>query len=148
MDKTWTQDLLDFLDRSPTCYHAVAELAAKLTAAGYRPLQEHEPWTLTPGQGYFVIRGQASLAAFRVPEGPWRGFAIAAAHSDSPTFKVREEAEVSGAGKTVRLSDRFQKIEKVRVERFNLLKFDLRSSNHIGRSRQCTTYKEGCILWQ
>ena len=104
MDKTWTQDLLDFLDRSPTCYHAVAELAAKLTAAGYRPLEEHEPWTLTPGQGYFVVRGQASLAAFRVPEGPWRGFAIAAAHSDSPTFKIREEAEVSGAGKTVRLS--------------------------------------------
>lgn len=104
MDKTWTQDLLDFLDRSPTCYHAVAELAAKLTAAGYRLLQEQEPWTLAPGQGYFVIRGQASLAAFRVPEGPWRGFAIAAAHSDSPTFKVREEAEVSGAGKTMRLS--------------------------------------------
>lgn len=104
MDKTWTQDLLDFLDRSPTCYHAVAELAVKLTAAGYRPLEEHEPWTLTPGQGYFVVRGQASLAAFRVPEGPWRGFAIAAAHSDSPTFKIREEAEVSGAGKTVRLS--------------------------------------------
>lgn len=43
MDKTWTQDLLDFLDRSPTCYHAVAELAAKLTAAGYRLLQEQEP---------------------------------------------------------------------------------------------------------
>lgn len=61
MDKTWTQDLLDFLDRSPTCYHAVAELAVKLTAAGYRPLEEHEPWTLTPGQGYFVVRGQASL---------------------------------------------------------------------------------------
>lgn len=39
-----------------------------------------------------------------MPEGPWRGFAIAAAHSDSPTFKVREEAEVSGAGKTMRLS--------------------------------------------
>lgn len=62
MDKTWTQDLLDFLDRSPTCYHAVAELAAKLTAAGYRPLQEQEPWTLAPGQGYFVIRGRR----------PWR----------------------------------------------------------------------------
>ena len=66
MDKTWTQDLLDFLDRSPTCYHAVAELAAKLTTAGYRPLQEQEPWTLAPGQGYFVIRGQASLAAFLI----------------------------------------------------------------------------------
>lgn len=80
MDKTWTQDLLDFLDRSPTCYHAVAELAVKLTAAGYRPLEEHEPWTLTPGQGYFVVRGQASLAAFRGAGGTVAGIC----HRGSP----------------------------------------------------------------
>ena len=98
------QKLFRFLDESPTCYHAVANAKAALTAAGAVELRESEQWKLEKGTLYVVERGDSALVAFRVPEGPFHGFLMAAAHSDSPTFKVRETAEAASAGNTLRLS--------------------------------------------
>ena len=104
MEQEVTRRLLDFLDASPSCYHAVDNLARRLEAEGYERLREVEPWTLRTGGKYYVVRGDSSLAAFRVPGGVPAGFMLAAAHSDSPTYKVREEAEVLSAGNCVRLA--------------------------------------------
>ena len=104
MEQEVTRRLLDFLDASPSCYHAVDNLARRLEAEGYERLREAEPWTLRTGGKYYVVRGDSSLAAFRVPSGVPAGFMLAAAHSDSPTYKVREEAEVLSAGNCVRLA--------------------------------------------
>ena len=98
------QKLFRFLDESPTCYHAAANAKAALTAAGAVELRESEQWKLEKGTLYIVERGDSALVAFRVPEGPLHGFLMAAAHSDSPTFKVRETAEAASAGNTLRLS--------------------------------------------
>lgn len=99
-----TKRLLRFLDASPSCYHAAENLACALTDRGYGELSEGRPWDLTPGGRYFVRRGGASLIAFRFPRGGVTGFAIAAGHSDFPTLKIRERAELSGGGDTMRLS--------------------------------------------
>ena len=104
MEQEVTRRLLDFLDASPSCYHDVDNLARRLEAEGYERLREVEPWTLRTGGKYYVVRGYSSLAAFRVPGGVPAGFMLAAAHSDSPTYKVREEAEVLSAGNCVRLA--------------------------------------------
>ena len=98
------QKLVRFLDESPTCYHAAANVKAALNAAGAVELRESKPWKLEKGTLYVVERGDSALVAFRVPEGPFHGFLMAAAHSDSPTFKVRETAEAASAGNTLRLS--------------------------------------------
>lgn len=98
------QKLFRFLDESPTCYHAAANAKAALTAAGAVELRESEQWKLEKGTLYVVERGDSALMAFRVPEGPFHGFLMAAAHSDSPTFKIRETAEAASAGNTLRLS--------------------------------------------
>ena len=98
------QKLFRFLDESPTCYHAAANAKAALTAAGAVELRESEQWKLEKGTLYVVERGDSALVAFRVPEGPFHGFLMAAALSDSPTFKVRETAEAASAGNTLRLS--------------------------------------------
>ena len=98
------QKLFRFLDESPTCYHAAANAKAALTAAGAVELRESEQWKLEKGTLYVVERGDSALVAFRVPEGPFHGFLMAAAHSDSPTFKVRETAEAASACNTLRLS--------------------------------------------
>ena len=98
------QKLFRFLDESPTCYHAAANAKAALTAAGAVELRESEQWKLEKGTLYVVERGDSAQVAFRVPEGPFHGFLMAAAHSDSPTFKVRETAEAASAGNTLRLS--------------------------------------------
>ena len=90
--------LLDFISASPTCFHAIANTATRLTAAGYTPLSEEERWTLRPGDRRFVIRGGSSIIAFRVPQELRGGFMMAAAHSDSPAFKLKEHAELRSSG--------------------------------------------------
>ena len=67
MTHTSVQPLLDFIAASPSCYHVVSNLAARLTAEGYTPLSERDRWTLTPGGRYFVTRNSSSILAFRVP---------------------------------------------------------------------------------
>ena len=104
MEQEITRRLLAFLDASPSCYHAAANVSEALLQAGYARLYEGEPWQLTEGGRYFVLRGGASIIAFRVPRRDFRGFMIAAGHSDSPTFKVRETAELPAAGGCLRLS--------------------------------------------
>ena len=104
MEQEITRRLLAFLDASPSCYHAAANVSEALLQAGYARLYEGEPWQLTEGGRYFVLRGGASVIAFRIPRRDFRGFMIAAGHSDSPTFKVRETAELPAAGGCLRLS--------------------------------------------
>jgi len=104
MEQTAVQELLHFLNESPSCYHAAAWVKDTLLEAGYERLWEQERWELREGGCYFTLRGDASLIAFRVPKRDFRGFMISASHSDSPTYKVREQAEVVSAGNCLRLS--------------------------------------------
>lgn len=104
MEQNLSRRLLAFLDASPTCYHAVDNIAKELLDSGYQRLWEARPWRLDAGGKYFVTRGDSTIAAFRVPGRDFRGFMLAAGHSDSPTFKVRETAEAVSAGNCTRLS--------------------------------------------
>ncbi len=95
MDKTTALSMLDFIQRSPSCYHAVANLAAMLEEAGFAPLAEHTRWPLEAGGSYYVVRNGASLLAFRIPEQlDDCGFMIGAAHGDSPTLKLKAIPEL------------------------------------------------------
>ena len=89
-------DFIEFLDNSPSCYHATANLEKKILAAGYTRLHEHEDWTLVPGGKYYMIRGGTTLIAFRIPRGNPTGFMMSASHVDRPTFKVKGETEGKG----------------------------------------------------
>lgn len=104
MSKDMCRGLLEFLDASPSCYHVADNVAQTLLDAGYQQLWEGDPWDLCEQGKYFVMRGDSSLIAFQIPKKAFRGFMIAAGHSDSPTFKVRESAEVVSAGSCIRLS--------------------------------------------
>src|SRR3978361_1442673 len=92
-------DLRAFVDASPSPFHAVAELARRLTAAGFSELTETGTWTLAPGAEHFVVR-QGSLIAFRVGRAPLAeaGLRMVGAHTDSPTLKVRPRNDVRQAG--------------------------------------------------
>ena len=92
------RELLDFLEQSPSPYHATANMARCLEENGFRRLEETERWQLEPGQGYYVIRNDSALISFRVPEGEWKGFHIVASHSDSPCFKIKENPEIEAEG--------------------------------------------------
>ena len=92
------QALFSYIDACPTPYQAVNHTAELLRKAGYRPLCESEAWRLERGCGYYVTRNGSSLIAFRLPEADFSGFLMAAAHCDSPCFKLKEHAELAGNG--------------------------------------------------
>src|SRR3989442_6602652 len=79
-------DLLSFLDRSPTPYHAVAECVRRLETAGFRPLDPADAWELGAGDRRYSVRGEGSLVAFEVGQLPpaESGFRWIGAHTDSP----------------------------------------------------------------
>lgn len=95
------EQLLDLIEQTRSRYHATANLKNRLTAEGYTALAEDAAWDVRPGGRYVVTRNDSSLLAFRVPEGGVTGFALAAAHSDSPTFQIKEHAEKLSARCTV-----------------------------------------------
>ena len=96
--------LLRLIAMSPDCFHVVANLKTMLDMQGFRELKETERWTLVPGGKYYVTRNGSSLMAFRLPGTDFRGFRIIASHSDSPSFKIKENPELPGAGCYVRLN--------------------------------------------
>lgn len=97
------QSMLEFIEKSPTCFHAVANLKKELVQNGFAELKEAENWKLAKGKGYFVTRNDSSVIAFSIPEGNdadeeaagIKGFHIVASHSDSPCFKVKEAPEMA-----------------------------------------------------
>ena len=95
MNKSIT-DFIKFLDNSPSCYHATANLVNMLTAEGYVQLHEHEDWTLVPGGKYFMVRGGTTMIAFRIPRNAPKGFMMSASHVDRPTFKITGDNELEG----------------------------------------------------
>lgn len=101
---TVNQALLDFLEKSPSAYHAVANMAGMLDEAGFIRLNEGEPWSLTAGQGYYVTRNGSALIAFRIPKKEYVGLQIMASHSDSPVFKVKSNAEIEVDKKYLKLN--------------------------------------------
>ena len=83
--------LLDFIDASPSPWHATANLAGRLQGASFVEIKESEAWTLRPGGRYYVIRGGSSLIAF-VAGGAApaeHGYRLVGAHTDSPGLRLK-----------------------------------------------------------
>lgn len=95
----YAAEMLNFIEKSPSCFHVVANAAGILEAEGFRELKETGEWDLSSGEGYYVVRNGSSLIAFRLPDEKGgelpAGFHIVASHSDSPTFKVKEAPEIA-----------------------------------------------------
>ena len=98
------QELLDFLDRSPTSFHAVANMGRMLKNAGFERLLEGKAWQIKSGGRYYVTRNNSALIAFHMPEQDFAGFQIMASHSDSPALKIKDNAEIQVEKKYVKLN--------------------------------------------
>lgn len=95
MKKNSLHKLFTFIDESPTCFHAVANLEKLLDKQGFVGLSEKERWKIETGGKYYVNRNGSSLIAFTIPHKKPSGFHMAAAHSDSPCFKIKESPEIT-----------------------------------------------------
>ncbi|MGB4912455.1 MAG: M18 family aminopeptidase [Candidatus Dechloromonas phosphoritropha] len=94
------RDLLNFIDSSPSPWHAVQTMAERLQHAGFTALREDERWQLASDRRYFVVRGGASIIAFVVGSASLieRGFRLVGAHTDSPGLRLKPKPLVNGDG--------------------------------------------------
>ena len=96
MNNNLIASLLDFLDTSPTPYHAVHNMAARLDKEGFERITERETWSLKPETRYYVIRGGSSLITFvNAQQKPANtGIRMVGAHTDSPCLKIKPQPEI------------------------------------------------------
>ncbi|HSI23330.1 MAG TPA: M18 family aminopeptidase [Methylophilaceae bacterium] len=94
------QALLDFIDASPSPWHAVQTTEQQLLAQGYARLLETERWQLRAGGRYFVVRGGSSIIAFVLGQQMLAdtGFRIVGAHTDSPGLRLKPKAAHASEG--------------------------------------------------
>ena len=98
--QTAAHELIDFIDASPSPWHAVASAEARLLAHGFTRLEEGDRWQLAANGRYYVVRGGASMIAFVLGSQPMAeaGFRIVGAHTDSPGLRLKPKAAMSGDG--------------------------------------------------
>lgn len=96
----FNQGLMDFIQASPTPFHAVATLSAQLKAAGFEYLPLDQRWQLQPGQRYYTTRNDSSIIAFVYGRAPAEeaGIRMLGAHTDSPCLRVKPTPEVYQQG--------------------------------------------------
>lgn len=96
MEPTPADDLLTFIDASPTPFHAVDEAAARLRRAGFTEVGLHEPWPA--GGASFVSRGGALVAWVAPEDDPARPLRMIGAHTDSPNLRIKPRPDMHSAG--------------------------------------------------
>ncbi|RFU30592.1 hypothetical protein B7463_g5733, partial [Scytalidium lignicola] len=100
--KVKAHDFLDFVNASPTPYHAVQSAIKRLTAAGFQEIKERDSWSssLRPGGKYYLTRNGSSIVAFAIGQ-KWKSgnpIAMVGAHTDSPCLRIKPVSKKSGAG--------------------------------------------------
>jgi aspartyl aminopeptidase len=98
--KQQAQNLLDFIDASPSPWHAVEQAATLLKANGFKPLIENQPWQFKKSGKYYVIRDGGSIIAFILGKNSIEesGLRIVGAHTDSPGLRLKPKAAHANQG--------------------------------------------------
>lgn len=101
------QNLLSFLDNSPVNFLAVDTICKRLDQAGFRRMDATQPiQDVQPGSQFYVTKNDSSVYAFRIGSSPLadNGFHIICAHCDSPTFRIKPNAEITCEGGITKLN--------------------------------------------
>jgi aspartyl aminopeptidase len=105
-NRKYAEELLDFINESPTAYHAVLTAEGILRNRGFEELKAEDKWNIVPGGKYYTITNDSAIFAFSVGKGniEEEGFKIIGAHTDSPGFKIKPNPEISADGKYISLN--------------------------------------------
>lgn len=106
MVKQSAVELIDFLYESPTAFHSVLNVEKYLSSEGYIELNESDVWSLKVKGKYFVKKNDSALIAFEVGTGDIKkdGIRMIGAHTDSPGFRVKSNAEMVVEGTYLKLN--------------------------------------------
>jgi len=100
--ETEAQGLIDFVDASPTPFHACEQAAERLRAAGYAEVVETDAFPTDPG-AHYLVRGGSLIAwdtrgAYAAGLAPAAGFRVVGAHTDSPNLRIKPHPDHVKAG--------------------------------------------------
>ncbi|UPA30654.1 M18 family aminopeptidase [Terrisporobacter glycolicus] len=96
MKKQFAENLIDYIYDSPTAFNAVETSKDLLLKNGFNELKMNEKWKLKVGGRYFITKNSSSLTAFVINSDNMQdGFRIIGSHSDSPTFRIKPNAEMT-----------------------------------------------------
>ncbi len=103
---TNTEQMMGWLSESPCNFYAVKTITEVLDKAGFERLEAEDKWALAPGKGYYMTKNDTAVFAFIAGSKPVSesGFRIVSSHSDSPCFKLKPNAEITGDGGIVSLN--------------------------------------------
>ena len=106
MKKELAKELIEFINESPTAYHGAHTVKSMLDKVGYKEVKENEKWNLTSGGKYYFMKNGSAIIAFQIgsEEIENGGFKLIGAHTDSPTFKIKPNAEMKVENKYVKLN--------------------------------------------
>ncbi len=106
IQKDFANKLIEFIDNSPSCFHAVEEAKKILSEKGFKELILSDKWNLEKEGKYFVTRNNSALIAFVVGKGNLEeyGFKLIGAHTDSPTFRIKPNPEIIVENKYLKLN--------------------------------------------
>lgn len=106
MNQKQVQNLCSFIKACPSTFHTIHTIEHILQKEGFIPLIESKKWNLIRGNNYYVTRNGSSIIAFTVGNEVCEdySFQICASHSDSPTFKLKEHAQLDVLGKYTQLN--------------------------------------------
>jgi len=102
----FAEELIEFIYKSPTAFHAVKSLKEILSGEGFKEIREEEKWKLEKGSKYFMTKNDSALIAFVVGKGKIHenGFKIIGAHTDSPSFRVKPNPEMVSENTYIKLN--------------------------------------------
>lgn len=104
--EVYINSLIEFLNNSSCSYTAVDTISKRLDKAGYTRLYQNQKWSVRSGDKFYLIQNDSAIFAFNIGSQPIgdSGFKIVAAHSDSPTFKIKPSPVINSEGGVIRLN--------------------------------------------
>lgn len=99
MDKQYAERLMQFIDKSPSVYHAIQNLGDFLNSYGFIELERKDIFNLKKAGKYFIKNNGSAIIAWQMPKtgstyNTENGFRIIGSHSDSPTFRIKPNPEI------------------------------------------------------
>ena len=100
------KELIDFIYESPSAFHAAESVKNQLKANGFKELKDQDRWKLQNEGKYYVTKNDSALFAFVVGKGSpaEKGFKIIGAHTDSPSFRIKPNPEITSEDTYVKLN--------------------------------------------
>lgn len=105
-EQKFAKDLISFIDGSPSAFHGTKKVEEVLVKEGFKKINLEDKWDLEKEGRYYTIKNKSAIIGFEIGKGEIEetGFKIIGSHTDSPTFKIKPNSEMTVEGKYMKLN--------------------------------------------